>query len=89
MLSWLKIYFFVTKAATIAHLNFQARAMDIVVLGENEKLLLKMEIVVLGLTFVVQYWSVIVSSADHELQQRYACVNQTFSDLPLKILAKF
>ena len=29
-----------------------------------------MEIVVLGLTFAVQYLSVIVSSADHELQQR-------------------
>ena len=38
-----------------------------------------MEIVVLGLTFVVQYLSVIVSSADHELQQRYARVNQTFN----------
>ena len=30
MLSWLKIYFFVTKDATIAHVNFQARAMDII-----------------------------------------------------------
>ena len=38
-----------------------------------------MEIVVLGLTFAVQYLSVIVSSADHELQQRYACMNQTFN----------
>ena len=38
-----------------------------------------MEIVVLGLTFVVQYLSVIISSADHELQQRYARVNQTFN----------
>ena len=30
MLSWLKIYVFVTKAATIAHVNFQARAMDMI-----------------------------------------------------------
>ena len=31
MLSWLKIYFFVTKAATIAaYVNFQARAMDMI-----------------------------------------------------------
>ena len=26
--SWLKIYVFVTKAVTITHVNFQARAMD-------------------------------------------------------------
>ena len=47
-----------------------------------------MEIVVLGLTFVVQYLSVIVSSGDHELKQRYACVNQTFNSFktPGKIL---
>ena len=28
--SWLKIYVFVTKAATIAHVNFQARAMEMI-----------------------------------------------------------
>ena len=28
--SWLKIYVFVTKTATIAHVNFQARAMEMI-----------------------------------------------------------
>ena len=30
LLSWLKIYVFVTKAAAIAHVNFQARAMEMI-----------------------------------------------------------
>ena len=28
--SWLKIYVLVTKATTIAHVNFQARAMEMI-----------------------------------------------------------
>ena len=65
--SWLKIYVFVTKAATIAHVNFQARAMVRDDFGLVEKWK--------SLFWAVQ--TVIVSSA--ESQQRYACVNKTLN----------
>ena len=64
--SWLKIYVFVTKAATIAHVNFQARWH-----GEDFGLVEKLK----SLFWAVQ--TVIVSSA--ELQQRYVCVNKTLN----------
>ena len=77
---WLKIHFFVTKAATIAHVT---RRLSGACHGYDFGLVIwfsrNMEIVVLGLAFVVQYLSVIVFSADHESQQRYVCVNQTLN----------
>ena len=66
--SWLKIYVFVTKAATIAHVNFNLQG---ACHGDDFGLVEKWK----SLFWAVQ--TVIVSSA--ESQQRYACVNKTLN----------
>ena len=35
--SWLKIYVFVTKAATIAHVNFQASGMEMILVWQKNR----------------------------------------------------
>ena len=62
--SWLKIYVFVTKAATIAHVERPGACH-----GDDFGLVEKWK----SLFWAVQ--TVIVSSA--ESQQRYACMNKT------------